>query len=132
MKHISNCPYDEVNGLTTNQSEGFNFFLKDFQNRKEVPIDCLLMSLKLIQGFLEEEYRRGKMGLGNFSLKSKYKQFKTDADNFKPGTLVCHPKDIVNSIHNRDFIAHGFANDLVNQHASNSRILRAKELVAKT
>ena len=84
MKHISKCPYDEVNGLTTNQSEGFNFLLKDFQNWKEVPIDCLLMSLKLIQGFHEEEYRRGKMGLGNFSLKSMYKQFKTDADNFQP------------------------------------------------
>ena len=125
------CPYDEVNGLTTNQSEGFNFLLKDFQNWKEVPIDGLLMSLKLIQGFREEECRRGKMGLGNYSLKSKYKQFKTDAENFQPRTLVCHPKDIVNSIRNRDFIVHDFANDLMNKHASNSRIVRAKELVAQ-
>ena len=126
------CPYDEVNGLTTNQSEGFNFFLlKDFQNWKEVPLDCLLMSLKLIQGFYEEEFRRGKMGLGNFPLKSKYKQFQTDAEDFQPRTLVCHPKDIVSSIRNSDFIVQDSSNDVVNRHASTSRTVRAKELVAQ-
>ena len=94
-------------------------------------MNCLLMSLKLIQGFYEEECRRGKMGLGNFSLKSKYKQFQTDAEDFQPRTLVCHPKDIVSSIRNRDFIVKDSSNDVLNRHASTSRIVRAKELVAQ-
>ena len=78
---------------------------------------------------MKQKCRRGKMGLGTFTLKSKYIQFKTDSDNFQPRTLVCHPKDIVNSIRNRDSIAHG--KHLENQHASKSRIVRAKELVAQ-
>ena len=57
--------------LTTNQSEGFNVLLKDFQHWKEVPLDSLLMSLELIQGFYVVECRRGKMGLGNYTLKTK-------------------------------------------------------------
>ena len=69
------CAFDENNGITTNQSEGFNFLLKDFQNWKEVPLDCLMMSSKLIQGFYFEECRRGKAGLGNFCLKPKYVKF---------------------------------------------------------
>ena len=92
------CTFDENNGITTNQSEGFNFLLKDFQNWKEVPLDCLMMSLKLIQGFYSEECRRGKAGLGNFSLKSKYVKFRTPTENFESRHLVCHPKDMVNSI----------------------------------
>ena len=70
------CSYDEENGITTNQSEVFNFSLKDFQNWKEVPLDSLLMSLKLVQGFYLEECRRGKMGLGNYILKSKYRSLR--------------------------------------------------------
>ena len=68
MKHIWKCPYDEVNGLTTNQSKGFNFLLKDVQNWKEVSIDCLLMSVKLVQGFNEEECRHGKWAWETFHL----------------------------------------------------------------
>ena len=66
------CKIDPKNGITTNQSEGFNFLLKDFQSWKEVPLDSLLMSLKLIQGFYLEEIRRGKANLGTFRLKPKY------------------------------------------------------------
>ena len=33
------CPYDPLNGITTNISEGFNFLLKDFQSWQEVPLD---------------------------------------------------------------------------------------------
>ena len=104
------CSYDEENCITTNQSEGFNFLLKDFQNWKEVPLDSLLMSLKFIQGFYREECRQGKMGLGNYTLKSKYRRFRTDEENFAPRTLVCHPKNVLKAIKNREFIAHAFEN----------------------
>ena len=66
------CKIDPKNGIATNQSEGFNFLLKDFQSWKEVPLDSFLMSLKLIQGFYLEEIRRGKANRGTFRLKPKY------------------------------------------------------------
>ena len=72
-----------------------------------------------------------KGGLGNYTVKSKYSKFKTDIKNFEPRTLVCHPKDIVTSIWNRDFISYTFEHLPRNQNAPNSRILRAKELVAQ-
>ena len=31
---------DDINGITTNQSEGFNWLIKDLNNWKEAPIDC--------------------------------------------------------------------------------------------
>ena len=89
------------------------------------------MSLKLIQGFYAEECRRGKTGLGNYTLKEKYQRFRLHTENFEPRTLVCHPKDIVNAIRNRDFIAHVNENSQGNEYASNSRIIRAKELVSQ-
>ena len=71
----NSCKLDPKNGITTNQSEGFNFLLKDFQSWKEVPLDSLLMSLKLIQGFYLEEEHRGKANLGTFRLKPKYARY---------------------------------------------------------
>ena len=66
------CKLDPKNCITTDQSEGFNFLLKDFQSWKEVSLDSLLMSLKLIQGFYLEEIHRGKASLGTFRFKPKY------------------------------------------------------------
>ena len=57
-----------------------------------------LMSLKMLQGFHMEESRRGKAGLGNYTLKPKYTQFQTNVDDFQSMQLVCHPRDIVKSI----------------------------------
>ena len=67
--------WTQKNGITPNQSEGFNFLLKDFQSWKEVPLDSLLMSLKLIQGFYLEEIHRRNANLGTFRLKPKYARY---------------------------------------------------------
>ena len=32
---------DDFNGITTNQSEGFDWLIKDLNNWKEGPIDCI-------------------------------------------------------------------------------------------
>ena len=96
------CPYDPLNGITTNISEGFNFLLKDFQSWQEVPLDCIVMSLKMLQGYYSEESRRGKSGLGNYSLKDKYSGLKLDVELFQPKKLTCHPRDIVNSTRNKE------------------------------
>ena len=58
---------------------------------------------------------------------SNHSKFKSEIENFEPRTLVCHPKDIVTSIRNRDFISYDFERLPRNQDAPNSRILKAKE-----
>ena len=125
------CPYHPVNGITTNASEGFNYLLKDFQNWKEVPVDSLVMSLKMLQGYYMEESRRGKAGLGSFTLKARYAEFTTNVDEFQSKLLVCHPRDIVSSIRNKEYkpMDDRIFNDLQTEFSSNSRIIRAKELV---
>ena len=35
---------DDFIGITANQSEGFNWLIKDLNNWKEEPIDCILLS----------------------------------------------------------------------------------------
>ena len=125
------CAYHPVNGITTNASEGFNYLLKDFQNWKEVPVDCLVMSLKMLQGYYIEESRRGRVGLGSYNLQDKYLKFTTNIDNYQSKTLVCHPKDIVSSIRNKEWkpIDDRIFNDLQTEFSSNSRVVRAKELI---
>jgi len=127
------CNVDQNNGITTNQSEGFNFLIKDFQNWKEVPLDCLLMSLKLIQGFYLEEIRRGKAGLGTYSLKRHLSRFATNVEQFESKRLVCHPKDIVASIREAELkvVQLDPENEMKSDTATNSKILRAKQLVAQ-
>ena len=127
------CKVDMINGITTNMSEGFNYLIKDFQNWKEVPLDCLLMSLKLIKGFYLEEIRRGKAGLGTYSLKKHLSKFRTNVEEFESRKLICHPKDIVESIRNTEIKAMDTQteNQVRPENATNSRILRAKQFVAQ-
>ena len=114
-------------------SEGFNYLIKDFQNWKEVPLDCLLMSLKLIEGFYLEEIRQGKAGLGTYSLKKHLPKFRTNVEEFESRKLICHPKDIVESIRNTEIKAMDTQteNQVRPENATNSRILRAKQFVAQ-
>ena len=98
---VNGITYDPVNSITSNLSEGFNFLLKDFQESKEAPLDCVLMSLKMLQGYHLEEIRRGKAGLGKFMLKQEFLNFRTDVKFFESKHLVCHPKDIVKALKNK-------------------------------
>ena len=85
---------DEVNGITTNSSEGFNFLIKDFQEWKEATLDTIAMSFKILQGYYLEETRRGKYGIGKYVLCEKFKGIMSDVMEFPQRKLVCHPKDI--------------------------------------
>ena len=124
------CKYDKVNGITTNQSEGFNFLLKDFQDWKEAPLDCILMAIKMLQGFYVEETRRGKAGLGTYQLKTKYAKYATDVDEFMSRNLVCHPKDIVKSLKNKEIYTDSLKLPSDESNCNNTRVVRAKLLVA--
>ena len=55
-------------GVTTNQSEGFNFLLKSICDWTVAPLNCILLSFKMLQRFYLNEVLRGKMGIGTYTL----------------------------------------------------------------
>ncbi|KAK3092727.1 hypothetical protein FSP39_006618 [Pinctada imbricata] len=84
-------------GVTTNQSEDFNWLLHDLQGWKEAPIDCVMLGFKMLQSYYLNEIRRGKSGLGNYTLRPQYHDMLEDLETSMPNTS-CHPNDIVQSI----------------------------------
>jgi len=64
--------YNPYNGITTNQSEGFNTVLKNLQHWNEAPVDAIILSLYHLQSFYHNEIQRGFSGLGIYSLEDKY------------------------------------------------------------
>ena len=66
--------YDPYSGVTNNQAEGLNYILKQLQEWKEAPVDCMILALHYLQGYYRVEIARGHQGLGNYHL---YPQFST-------------------------------------------------------
>ena len=65
--------YDPYSGVTSNQAEGLNYVLKHLlQEWHESPVDCMVLALHYLQGYYLVEISRGKQGLGNYHLHSKF------------------------------------------------------------
>ena len=43
--------YHPFNGVANNQAEGINFVLKQLQDWKEAPVDCMILALHYLQGY---------------------------------------------------------------------------------
>lgn len=93
---------DDINGVTTNQSEGFNWLIKDLNNWKEGPIDCILLSFRFLQQYYLSEIRRGKAAIGNFTLISSMVDQIIDVNELDIQPAVCDVKEIVEFIKNKD------------------------------
>jgi hypothetical protein len=84
------------NGVTSNQGEGYNW--------KEGPVDAVALSFRFLQHYYLTEVRRGKAGLGNFTLESKYKHLHIPLKEYNVYTnAVRDYKTIIESINNSDF-----------------------------
>ena len=64
--------YDPYSGVTSNQAEGLNYVLKQLREWHESPVDCMVLALHYLQGYYLVEISRGKQGLGNYHLHSKF------------------------------------------------------------
>ena len=51
--------YDPYSGVTNNQAEGLNYVLKQLQEWKEAPVDCMLLALHYLQGYYRVEIACG-------------------------------------------------------------------------
>lgn len=86
--------YSSLSGITTNQSEGFNTLLKQYEHWKEAPLDSMILGLYQLQVFYHNEMQRGYSGLGSYSFSPDYSFAAIPLDELV--TLsVTSPADIV-------------------------------------
>ena len=60
--------YHPYSGVTNNQAEGMNSMLKQLQEWKEAPIDCMALALHHLQSYYLVEIARGQHGMGNYHI----------------------------------------------------------------
>ena len=92
--------YHPYSGVTNNQSEGFNRVMKDLQGWKEAPLDCVVLSLYLLQAYYTNEIKRGLAGTGEYHIIPSMKA--SQLDHFRYHFLpTANPNEIVDSIRSR-------------------------------
>ena len=64
--------YNGYSGVTTNQSEGFNTFIKQLVMTKEKSPDSLAFALYHLQCYFKNEVQRGLAGLGQYLLREQF------------------------------------------------------------
>ena len=92
--------YNSYSGVTTNQAEGFNTMLKQYQHWKEAPVDAIILGLYYLQVFYYNEMQRGLSGLGTFCLRSKFTSLLRPADEVV-SLKSYSPEEIVQRIRNQ-------------------------------
>ena len=75
------CPeyFNEISGLTTNHSEGMNFVFKDLQDHKELPLDCVCLSLFNLSIYYCNEIKKGFGNTGEFRLRPGFMHYFIDS-----------------------------------------------------
>lgn len=77
--------YDSYSGITNNPSESINAVLKRMTNWQEFPVDSVYYV----------EIQQGRAGLGNYQLKSKFKEARLDKDEIWITHKIVAPDEII-------------------------------------
>ena len=85
--------YNPYSGVTSNQSEALNYVLKQLQEWRESPLDCMILALYYLQCYYLVEITRGQHGLGNYHLHSSFHGIFNEQPI--PQMTVYPPEDIV-------------------------------------
>ena len=88
--------YNPYSGVTSNQSEALNYVLKQLQEWRESPLDCMILALYYLQCYYLVEITRGQHGLGNYHLHSSFHGIFNEQPI--PQMTVYLPEDIVQRI----------------------------------
>ena len=88
--------YNPYSGVTSNQSEALNYVLKQLQEWRESPLDCMILALYYLQCYYLVEITRGQHGLGNYHLHSSFHGIFDEQPI--PQMTVYPPEDIVQRI----------------------------------
>jgi hypothetical protein len=82
------CPFDDDSGITNNICEGYNYLLKNLQTWREVPLDSLMLALKMLQTYHLNEIERAKAGLGNYTLAESCADLAINIENLSIKRIV--------------------------------------------
>ena len=66
--------YHPYSGIINNQSESLNHVLKQLQEWRESPLDCMILALNHLQSYYKVEIMRGQHGLGKYHLHLQYRK----------------------------------------------------------
>ena len=78
-----------------------NRVLKDLQNWKEAPLDCVVLSLYQLQVFYLNETKRGLVGVGEYSIAQEYQFVEFDHLDVQY-LLTTSPDERVKRINRKD------------------------------
>ena len=88
--------YNPYSDVTNNQAEGLNYVLKQLQQWREAPIDCMVLALHHLHSYYLIEIARGQNGMGNYHL---HPQFVDIIDTVPfPSSPIYSPEEIVSRI----------------------------------
>ncbi len=87
--------YNPFSGITNNQSESLNFVIKQLQEWKESPLDCMALSLYHLQNYYLMEIHRGQHELGSYHIHSQYSNLTVLPI---PDFIVYSPENIVERV----------------------------------
>lgn len=87
--------YDPYSGVTNNQAEGINYVLKELQQWREAPVDCMVLALHYLQGYYRVEIARGQQGLGNYHLHRQFSCIVKAQPSLIPEHNIFAPEKIV-------------------------------------
>ena len=75
--------YNPYSGLTNNVAESLNAVVKWLLDWKELPLDCLCLSMYYLQSFYFTEIQRGLIGVGEYRLRKEFWSLQQDPCELK-------------------------------------------------
>ena len=91
-----------------------------------MPVDVIMYAFHVLQRFYLREISRGEVGLGNYSLLSKYEDKRIEIEEICK-FQVCFPEKITESLKNRKLDASEIERN--QQGPSDMRVMRAQEII---
>ena len=76
--------YNPYSGITNNASESLNKVIKDLQQWKEAPVDCMVLVLYQLQAYYLSEVSRGIAGVGEYTLRECYFSLRSSIVEYIP------------------------------------------------
>lgn len=86
--------FNDMTGITTNQSEGLNKLFKDIQQYKELPLDVVILSFLQLSIYYCNEIKKGYGNSGNYRLKPEFDSYYIDTryvelrDSISPSEII--------------------------------------------
>ena len=91
--------YNPNSGITNNVAQSLNAVIKHLLNGKEVPVDCLCLSLYYLQSFYFAEIQRGMIGVGDYKHQKEFQCLLQCPDDIRMPEFY-DPQEIVDFFRN--------------------------------